>query len=417
MTHEFFDIISRAEFEARLCSFPRLDAVAIPLSEACGRVPAAPFTAPENLPLTDRSCMDGFALSARDVFGAGETNPAYLENVLDIRVDQPPAAPLAPGECARIPTGGSLPEGADAVVMVEHTHSMDAPEEGPGTIEIRKSVAPGENVMLRGEDAEAGKTALPEGRRLRAVDVGLVAALGVDSLEVVRVPRVGILSTGDELQEITAPPRPGKVRDVNGYTLCCLASEVGAEPIHLGIVRDDLAALTAALEMAVERYDAVFLSGGSSVGMRDLTVRAIKAQPDAEVLAHGVAISPGKPLILARVGGTPVLGLPGQVTSVQVVMHVLVLPFLRHLAGEASAFDMAARTRRAVVARNTASRQGREDFVRVRLEDTGAGLPLAHPLPGKSGLLSTMLAADALLRIPADVEGVYEGAEAEILPL
>lgn len=418
MSHGFFEIISREAFEKLLRDFAPTDTESLPLAALAGRVPASDIPSPEDLPLAGRSCMDGFAVNARDTFGASETNPAYLENSADLAVDQTPKTALQPGECARIATGGSLPAGADAVCMVEYTQSMDGSDTGRGTIEIRKSCAPGENVMLPGEDARAGEVAFSAGSPLRCQEVGLLAALGITAAQVHRRPRVGILSTGDELTEAAAPPTPGKVRDVNSHTLAALAAQAGADPAALGIVGDDLALLTKRLAQAVESSDVVFLSGGSSVGMRDLTVQAIEAQPGARLLAHGVALSPGKPTILARVGKTPVLGLPGQVTSVQVVMRVLVMPFLRHLGGEAKAF-----TRRpnellhAHPARNVPSKPGREDWVRVRLEHRPGLPPLAHPLLGKSGLLRTLLQADGLMRIPADEEGVYKDSGVEVLPI
>lgn len=416
MTHGFFEIISRQDFEALLEAFSPTATETLPLAGLDGRILASDVISPEDLPLVGRSGMDGFAVNARDTFGASETNPAYLENVADLAVDQTTELRLAPGECARIPTGGSLPHGADAVVMVEYTQSVDG--SGGGTIEIRKSCAPGENVMLPGEDAKQGEVALTRGTFLRSQEIGLLAALGITGTEIFRRPEVGIISTGDELTTTAAPAAPGKVRDVNSHTLSALAEEAGAVPTAMGIVGDDLSLLQEKLAEAVAKSDVVFLSGGSSVGMRDLTVQAIEAQPDATVLAHGVALSPGKPTILARVGNTPVLGLPGQVTSVQVVMRVLVMPFLRHLGGLSGAF--AQRNRRlmyAEPARNVPSKPGREDWVRVRLEARAGQPPLAHPIFGKSGLLRTLLAADGLMRIPADEEGVYKGAGVEVLPL
>ncbi len=405
MGHDFFDIISRNEFQNLLRSFPHTHAVNIPVGEGYKKVLARDVISPEDLPPANRSCMDGFAVAAADVFGAGEASPAYLECVADLGVDQYPDFSLNPGDCARIPTGGTLPEGADAVIMVEHTHDM-----GSGTIEIRKSAAPGDNTMLRGEDCAESDLVLEKGHRLRFQDIGLLAALGVGEITVRENPRVGIISTGDELVDITAPPVPGTIRDVNSHTLRCLVSDAGGIPTNYGIVRDDLDQLEQTLSKAVEENDLVLLSGGSSVGMRDLTVQAIEGMDDSKIIAHGVAISPGKPTILGKAGGKPVMGLPGQVTSVQVVMLVLVMPFIRHLMGEEEAFSSSARSLRpAELARNTASKPGREDYVRVRLEHRENDVPLAHPLLGKSGLLKTLVKADGLMVIPADTEGRYAG--------
>lgn len=432
--HGFLHVVSRAEFCALLASFAPLAVEDIPLDVALGRVLARAIPAPENLPQTARACMDGYALSARDVFGATETNPAYVDCVADLSIDwaidgaagRGTDLRLAPGQAARIPTGGTLPQGADAVVMVEHTGilagQLGASAAGTiETIEVRKSVAPGENVMLPGEDVAQGATALPQGRTLRAQDVGLLAALGLTSVAVGLRPRVGVLSTGDELVPASETPRPGQIRDVNTSALCCLAAEAGAEATALGIIPDDLPRLTKALADSLTTCDVVLLSGGSSLGARDHTSAAILAQPGAEILAHGIAMSPGKPTILARIaaraGTKAVLGLPGQVTSAQVVMAVLIKPFLRHLAGDASALSAAPPPFIAELARNIAGRPGREDFVRVRLEPRAGLPPLAHPVLGKSGLLKTLLEADGLISVPANAEGLYKGVLAPVLPL
>lgn len=426
--HGFLNVVSRLEACALLASFAPLGAEDVPLSEALGRVLAHSLPAPEDLPASARASMDGYALAAQSVFGATETNPAYADCVADLRIDWggwsdeggEANVVLGHGQCARIPTGGTLPQGADAVVMVEHTDIL-AGGLGAGTIEVRKSVAPGENVMLPGEDVAAGDTALPAGRVLRAQDVGLLAALGVTSVSVGRRPRVGVISTGDELVPASQAPRPGQIRDVNSQALSCLVSEAGGLPVRLGIVPDNLDKLTRALAAALEKCDVVLLSGGSSLGARDHSVAAILAQPGAEILAHGIAISPGKPTIVARVGGATapkaVIGLPGQVTSAQVVQAVLVRPFLRRLAGQQDALPPAPPVFMAELARNIAGRPGREDFVRVRLEARPGLPPLAHPVLGKSGLLKTLLAADGLVAVPAEAEGLYKGALAPVWPL
>jgi molybdopterin molybdotransferase len=259
--------------------------------------------------------------------------------------------------------------------------------------------------------------ALPRGRTLRAQDVGLLAALGVTDIKTGRRPRVGVLSTGDELVPASATPRPGQIRDVNSCALCCLAAEAGAEAVPLGIIPDDLPQLCAALASALADCDVVLLSGGSSLGARDHTVAAMQAQPGAVILAHGIAMSPGKPTILARVGTKTVIGLPGQVTSAQVVMSVLIKPFLRHLAGDLTALSAQPPTFVAELSRNISGRPGREDFVRVRLEARIGAVPLAHPVLGKSGLLKTLLEADGLIAVPANAEGLYKGALAPVFLL
>ena len=380
-----------------------------------GRVLAEDIVAREDLPQYSRACMDGYAVRAADICGASEQNPAYLHCAGQVRIDSPAEFSVQTGQCAGIVTGGCLPEGADAVVMVEQTLDM-----GADCIEIRKAAPPRDNVMLRGEDARTGAVALPAGTVLRPQEIGLLAALGITQAPVFRRPRVTIISTGDELVPPQAQPRPAQVRDVNSAALAALTRQAGGVPHCAGIVPDTLDALDAALRAALPEADVVLLSGGSSVGVRDFTLAALRGLPDTEIFCHGAALSPGKPLILARAGQTHIWGLPGQVTSAQVVMLVLGQPFLRSLQGRQAAFD---RSRwpalPAVLARNVASRQGREDFVRVRLEmpepADRAGALRAVPVTGKSGLLRTMLLAQGLIHIPAAREGLEAGTEVSVL--
>ncbi|GFM36961.1 molybdopterin molybdotransferase MoeA [Desulfovibrio psychrotolerans] len=420
MKNGFFNVLSVAEFIDRLRDFSPLPVETAQGTDIDGRVLAEDVIAPEDLPLAHRSCMDGYALRARDVFGASESNPAYLESVGAVRIETPAGFSISPGECASIVTGGILPEGADAVIMVEHTEPL-----GAGTIEMRKSLAPHDNVMLRGEDASLGKVALAAGTLIRPQEAGLLAALGMERVQVHARPRVGILSTGDELVPVSHTPRVGQVRDVNSTTLGCCVRRAGAVPTLYGLVEDDVDSLEAALRGALEANDVVLLSGGSSVGTSDLTVAAMQRLEGLKIVNHGVAISPGKPLILGRQGNKAVWGLPGQVASAQVVMFVLGAPFLRYLAGETAAFDQSLwPARRARLGRNIASKPGREDYVRVHLRAAsgeGAGqkdpacLPVAEPVQGKSGLLKTLILSHGVIRIPSHSEGVYEGTDVDVL--
>ena len=410
MKNGFFNVLSVTEFVDVLRTFSPLTEETAAGTAADGRVLAQGVVSGEDLPAAPRSCMDGYALRAQDVFGASEMNPAYLESVGAVPIEKPAEFSLRPGECASIVTGGILPEGADAVMMIEHTEEL-----GAGTVEMRKSLAPADNVMLKGEDAGAGKVALAAGTLLRPQEIGLLAALGIADVAVHARPRVGILSTGDELVPVAQTPQVGQVRDVNSSTLACSVARAGGLPTQYGLVKDDLASLESALRTALDANDAVFLSGGSSVGTRDLTVAAIERIEGMELVNHGVAISPGKPLILARCGNKAVWGLPGQVASAQVVMFVLGMPFLRHLAGWRNPFDQSLwPARRAVLTRNVASKPGREDYVRVRL-DAVDGSVRATPVTGKSGLLKTLILSQGVIRIPSDSEGVYEGAEVDVL--
>lgn len=404
----FFEVISADDFRALAGKAEPLETEAVSLEVMAGRYLAQAVVSGENLPALTRSSMDGYAVRAADVFGASESQPAYLELAGELAIDRVSEQELAPGTCVGITTGATLPPGADAVVMVEHTERM------ADTVEIRKPLAPNENVLLAGEDVTAGQEALPAGVRLRPQEVGLLAALGVTQAAVHRLPRVGVLSTGDELIPAADTPRPGQIRDVNGPAVAAMIAQAGYQAEALGIVPDDLATLVRALNNGLKSCDVVFLSGGSSIGTRDLTVAAIDELEDAELLVHGVQVSPGKPTILARAGAKYVFGLPGQVTSAQVVMHLFGLPLLVRLAGNPRPFETQGLTLQAELARNVASKPGREDHVRVALEDRPGQPPLAHPLLGKSGLLKTLLRAQGLVRIDARQEGLYAGALVDV---
>lgn len=411
MLEAFFRAVSRTEFTDLLRRFPPLPEEYVGIESALGRFLAGDVPARETLPPADRASMDGYAVRAADVFGASEGLPAYLDLAMDIPIGTVPEKKLPRAACARIVTGAFLPPGADAVVMVEYTADF-----GDGVVEIRRPLAPGDNVMLAGEDAVAGAVLLAAGTRLRPQEIGLLAAQGIVSVPVGAVPRVAVLSTGDELVPASATPSPGRIRDVNTPALVAMLRAHGAEATAFPIIPDDLARLTAALGQATAAFDLTLVSGGSSVGTRDLTVEAIRAL-GGDILAHGVAISPGKPTILASCGGSPCLGLPGQVTAAQIVMLVLGLPFVAHLSGDPAAFSPPAHVFPAELARNIASRQGREDHVRVRLEARPGLPPLAHPIPGKSGLMRTLVEADGIIAIPADVEGLERGAAVSVRPV
>jgi molybdopterin molybdotransferase len=309
---------------------------------------------------------------------------------------------VGPGEAWRIATGGMLPKGATAVVMVEYTNEMP-----DGTLEVRRPVAPGENVMHPGEDVRAKDPLFAAGRRLRPQDIGLLAALGVTRVRVYQKPRVAVLSSGDEIVPITKKPAPGRVRDANAFMVAAQVAEGGGIPLFKGIVPDDRDTLHAVLTEALEEADLVLISGGSSVGVRDLSLKAIQDLPEAEILVHGVAIRPGKPTILADIGGKPLLGLPGHPASAAVVMQVLGLPLLQRLAGLADNPAPWGGAVQAQLSRNLAGASGREDFVRVRLRREKDTL-WADPVLGPSGLLSPLVKSDGLVVIPLGVEGLFK---------
>ncbi len=411
MEKSFFQVVSVEEFLDKLMEFSPLERKRETEIKDCHNLVLSQHVkACEDLPPFSRSSMDGYAVKASDTFGASEFNPVYLKLTGEVEIHSLPNFEIEAGQCALIVTGAGIPPGADSVVMVEYTQKVS-----PDEIEIRRSVAPNENVMLQGEDCSSGDTILIAGTKLRPQDIGLLAALGHSQVEVYERPKVGIISTGDEIIDIKQIPAPGQIRDVNSYTLQAWISLAGGEPILYGIVPDNLYELKKVLQKSVDDCDVVFISGGSSVGSRDLTLQALEELPGGDVLLHGVALNPGKPTILAKVGKKPILGLPGQVTSAQVVMFVLAAPFIRHLSGEIDTFANRPNAQLpALLAKNIASKQGREDYVRVKLQYQEDNVPLAHPVLGKSGLLKTMLQADGFVRLPSSSEGLLKDSKVTV---
>ena len=399
-------------------SFPVLGHEDVSLEQAAGRRLAQDFCAPENLPGFDRSTMDGYAVRARDVFGAQEGSPALVECAGDCPMGAKPELTLAEGQAARIATGGMLPQGADCVVMVEYSRPA-----GGKLVELTRSQAPGDNVIFYNDDASKGDKLLPAGHFLRPQDVGLLAAFGVTSAAVRRRPRVAVLSTGDEIVPATETPPPGKIRDINAHSITALCCQIGAQTSRAGLVRDNASELEASLTHLAAGHDIVVVSGGSSAGARDHTVEAFTALPQSEIITHGVALSPGKPFILARavMNGRTVclMGLPGHAVSALICARVFLVPLLHHLQGQTVA-EIPARVP-AVLNRSIASAQGRRDYLRVRLRPLPAASPVfsetaygqalyeAEPIMGASGLITGLAAADGLLVCPENREGFATG--------
>src|SRR5829696_3961377 len=368
---------------------------------ALGVVPARDVTAGEPLPGWARATVDGYAVRAADTYAAAETLPAFLELTGSVRMGELPRGAVGPGEAMAIPTGGLLPDGADAVVMVEHTT-----EPMPGHVELLRGVAPGDGVLHPGEESRAGDVLVPAGRPLRAADLGLLAAAGVTRLAVHARPRVGIVSTGDEIVPAATPrPAPGEVRDACAPALAGLVAAAGGEPVLRGIVPDDAAQLEHVLAAAVAEDDMVVVSAGSSVGARDLT--AAVAARLGDVVCHGLAVKPGKPTLLADCGGVPLIGLPGNPRSALVVFRLVGMPLVRVVGGvTAPPLEPSVRAR---LARDVPSAAGRLDVVQASLRDG-----VATPLFGSSALLGPMARADGWFCVPEADLGLGAGAEISV---
>lgn len=387
--------------------FPRVEIETIPIETCFGRTLGKDIVSDVDLPDFSRSIMDGFAVRASSTFGASEGNPAYLNMPYTIRMGESPDFSIGPGEAAKISTGGMLPKGADSVVMVEHTDAID-----DTTLEVYRSVAPGQNIIEVGEDIRSSDTILFKGQKLRPQEIGLLAAFGISRVPVYRKPVVGIISTGDEVLPIHEIPTVGKIRDINSYTLSGQVADSGGIFKTLGIVKDDYDALLEKCRQGLEQSDMVMVSGGSSVGMRDFTMEVLSALPEAQILAHGISISPGKPTILARIGEKPFWGLPGHVVSAMVVFNAVVRPFLDHIGGCEPAYRKG-KVCYARLRRNIASAQGRVDYVRVKLVEDHDEI-IAEPILGKSGLIRTMVKADGLLKIDKNTEGLDKDTEVRV---
>lgn len=408
---QFLKVKTAQEVLAIIEKLTPLPSESVPLHAASGRVSAAPIRAPEAVPHFDRAVMDGYAVRARDTFGASETMPALLETAGEISMGEIPGQLLEPGKAIAIPTGGMLPQGADAVVMVEYTQPLDE-----HTIEVTKPVAPGDSVLRRGEDIETGQELFPPGWRFRAQDIGVLAALGFTEVRVFQRPRVAVYSTGDEVLPVeTRTLPPGKIRDINTYTLSSHLRECGASVGTFTVVPDDLDVLVGVCRKAMDDHDVIVLSGGSSVGVRDFTLRILDAFPDSELLVHGIAIRPGKPAILGRIGNRLFWGLPGQPMSALMISQAFVVPSLAVLEGRgaSNAWRSTGKEVAAVLSRQLPSVQGRTDYIPVVL--SGAqNPPLAIPLFGKSAMISILAKADGYVVIPEHVEGLDMGTEVSI---
>ncbi len=374
----------------------------IPLSEAPGRVLCEAVTADEYIPGFDRSSVDGYAVRAADTFGCSDAIPALLAESGEILMGESAGLILSPGECAAIPTGGAVPAGADAVVMIEYTEDY-----GDGTIGILKSVSPGENMVFRGDDLRPGTVLLPKGRMLSVPDIGALAAMGMDRVRVFRKPLVGIISTGDELVPVSETPAGGQIRDVNSSMLAALAADAGADVRSFGILKDDENLLGKTLDAALSECDLVLLSGGSSVGIKDAALRVIESR--GEVLLHGIAMKPGKPTIIGRIGGKPVFGLPGHPVAAFFVSDLFVRPLIGRLMGR----SVRIRTVPARITEAVSANHGRAQYMGVFLSGSEDSLS-AVPVRSKSGLITAQAGSDGYFCIPRDCEGVPAGAEIRV---
>ena len=423
---EFLTLLPPDEARVLLLSHlsqPSRDSESIDVPSALGRVLAEDIIAPQPLPDFQRSTVDGYAVRASDTHGASDSLPAYLSLIGEVPMGDAPAFEIAAGQCTLIHTGGMLPNGADAVEMLEYTQRAGSDE-----IEMFRAVADGENVIRIGEDVAQGETVQAKGNLIGPAEIGGLMALGIVKVNVVRKVLVGLISTGDEVIGPADLPKPGQVRDVNSYTLGALVEMSGGAPKLFGIVSDKFDDLKNAASNALSECDLVIITAGSSASTRDLTADVIRSLGEPGVLVHGINTRPGKPTILGVCNGKAVIGLPGNPVSALVNGYLFVAPVIEKLLG------MLPKPKPTVLARltvNLSSQAGREDWWPVRLtmetrtrgeiNKSGLGVSavseakfLAEPIFGKSNLIFTLASADGLLRIPPDANGISAGEIVEV---
>ena len=409
---QFLEVVSpqtaRERFAQHLDLAP-VPAETVALAQALGRVLGVDVVAPIDVPPFDRSGVDGFAVRAADTVGASDRTPKRLRlNAEVIACGHAPAVQVGPGTATTIATGGAIPRGADAVVMVELTELAETAQ-GPA-IDVRRAVAPGQFVAYAGSDIARGETLLRRGQQVGSREIGMLAACGLATVEVVRRPKVAVLSTGDELVRLGAPLRPAAVYDSNGAIVAAAVTEAGGEPVAFGAFPDDETALELAVRSALASCDMVVLSGGTSKGAGDLSHRIVSKLGPPGVLVHGVALKPGKPLCLAVAEEKPIVVLPGFPTSAIFTFHTFVAPVIRALAGLPRE---AAETVTAEVPVRIASEMGRQEFVLVALLAGDKG-PVAFPTPKGSGSVTAFSQADGFLAIDALASSLDAGHRADV---
>ncbi len=406
---EFLQMVPVEEVERILRRFRPLGTEVVEVEEAAGRIVARTIKSPIDMPHFARAGMDGLAVRAKDTLGASAAQPVELRLVGSVEMGKKPRFRLQAGTAARISTGGMMPPGADAMVMREYCD-----ERRGDRVLVRKQVRAGENVIEVGEDVRKGEIIFNPGRRLRAQDLGALTGVGLTRVAVYKKPKVAVIATGDEIVPPWVKPRPGQVRDINHYSLKAMTEACGGIPVDFGVVRDDLGAIGRALKRALARADLVAISGGSSVGTKDLTLRVIRGIPRARVLVHGIGIKPGKPTILATAGSKPIIGLPGHPVSALVIFGLFAVPLLRILGGEEP--ESALRSRnvvRATVTGDLRAAPDRDTYARVALEPRGGGWA-AVPLKGGSSAIFSLARADGMVRVPKGSKGIAAGCEVEV---
>lgn len=376
------------------------------LMEAYNRVLNEDITSVIDIPPFNRSTMDGYAVRAQDTFCADENQPVTLKVTGAVLVGEQPIVKVGHGEAVEIVTGAPIPEGADAVVMVEDTEREDS------DLRIFGALTPNENVMKKGSDIRKGTVVSKKGQLLGATEIGVIAALGLTKVKVLKIPIVAVLSTGGEVSELGKPLPPGKIYDINAYSIGTATLECGGKPVYFGVVPDDKAALFKALQTAVASADIVITSGGVSVGPKDYTPQIVDSLGKPGIVVYGVAVKPGKPLTVGFVDEKPIVSLPGHPTSALLIFYLFARPLIQRLAGRP---ETAMKMIRAVAGSRMFSAKGRRTFVMVRLEfDKDCRLIAEQVESSASGAITTLASADGFVEIAENEQFIDSGEEVTV---
>ncbi|MBE0451378.1 MAG: molybdopterin molybdotransferase MoeA [Clostridia bacterium] len=381
-----------------------LQTESVHLLESHGRIASETLYSPVDVPAFNRSTVDGYAVKTPEVMGASESIPSILTLKNEVMMGESASSPLKSGEAIYVPTGGMIPEGADGMVMIEHSEVLDEQ-----TLLIKKPIAFGENITYRGDDLKENDAILKTGEKISAYDMGVLAGVGIGWIKVFEKIKIAVLSTGDEIIDYDQEPKSGQIRDINGYTLSGASIACGGQVVYKALIKDDFEALRVALDHAVHAADIVILSGGSSVGTRDFTFAAIESFESGEILLHGISVKPGKPTIIGKIDGKMVFGLPGHPAASAIIFEILVKPYIEKCQMKQSGtFKIGAK-----LTSNLHAAPGKDTFVMVTLHREN-GINYATPIHGKSGLMTLLTKATGYIQITSELEGLYKDQEVEV---
>lgn len=404
---KFFNILSVQEvnaiIEQQAINY-KVGIEEVSISAAVDRICAVNCYTPVNLPEFNRSTVDGYAVICQDVMGASDSLPAFLECISEVGMGENTQLVVRKGQAVYVPTGGMIPTGADGVVMIEYVQKPD-----DHTLLIHKAIAPGENITFAGDDLRTGDLIISGGRKITAYDIGLLAAVGLGTVKVYKKPLFAVISTGDEIIDISETQKLGQIRDINGYVLSSLIKQLGGEVIRKTIVEDDFDRLQNELGKAIEMADIILISGGSSVGTRDYTKNVIESFKGGQLLIHGVAVKPGKPTIIGKVNSKLIFGLPGHPASALIIFNIFVKNYFHKIMNKVTNPLQVIAT----LESNVHSSPGKETYQMVQLVRDQLNWK-AIPLYGKSGMMTLLSKASGYIRITDEKEGLMRGTQVEV---